>query len=81
MTPQKWKAAILADTAKDKKAAVEFVARRFPDVELLATPRSRVPRDGMAEACCLALMRCRANSAYLPSPTAWRHCFISLRMR
>lgn len=53
--PAAWKKSILAGTAKDKQAAIEFIHRRFPGVSLLATPRSRVPHDGFADAACLAL--------------------------
>ncbi len=52
--PQEWKRVVLAGTARDKVAAIDFVARRYPGVGLLATPRSRVPHDGMADAVCLA---------------------------
>ncbi len=50
-----WKKAILPGTAKDKTAAIELVSRRFPGTSLLATPRSKIPHDGFADACCLAL--------------------------
>lgn len=53
--PQAWKRSILAGTKRDKQAAIELVARRFPDVSLMATPRSRKPHDGLADAACLAL--------------------------
>lgn len=53
--PAAWKKSILAGTAKDKQAAIEFINRRFPGVSLLATPKSRVPHDGFADASCLAL--------------------------
>lgn len=53
VTPQAWKRCVLAGTAKDKDAAVAFVKRGFPMVEL--TPgRKRVPHDGIADAVCLA---------------------------
>ena len=54
-TPQAWKKAVLAGTQKDKQAAIGFIQRRFPRVDLKATPRSRVPHDGMADVLCLAL--------------------------
>ena len=54
VAPQAWKRVVLAGTAKDKAAAIAFAARRHPDVSLLATPRSRVPHDGLADAVCLA---------------------------
>ena len=52
--PQAWKKVVLAGTARDKAAAIEFARRRFPRVSLLATPRSRVPHDGLADALALA---------------------------
>lgn len=55
VTPQQWKGAILGGTKRDKAAAIEFVTRRFPKINLLATPKSRVPHDGFADASCLAL--------------------------
>ncbi|MFG6139489.1 hypothetical protein [Halomonas sp. B23F22_10] len=53
VTPQAWKKVVLAGTAKDKDAAVAFVRRAYPSIDL--TPgRKRVPHDGMADAVCLA---------------------------
>jgi len=53
VTPQAWKKAVLAGTAKDKDAAIAFVRRAYPNIDL--TPgRKRVPHDGMADAVCLA---------------------------
>lgn len=53
VTPQAWKKVVLAGTAKDKDAAIAFVKRAFPMVDL--TPgRKRVPHDGIADAVCLA---------------------------
>lgn len=53
VTPQAWKKTVLAGTAKDKDAAVAFVRRAYPSIDL--TPgRKRVPHDGMADAVCLA---------------------------
>ena len=54
VTPQKWKKEILEGTAKDKQAAADFCARVYPDVNLLATERSRVPHSGMVDALCIA---------------------------
>ena len=54
VAPQAWKKVVLSGTARDKAAAVEFAMRRFPGVSLLATPRSRVPHDGLADALALA---------------------------
>lgn len=50
VTPQKWKSVVLAGTAKDKDAAIAWCRRAYPSVNLLATERSRVPHDGIADA-------------------------------
>jgi crossover junction endodeoxyribonuclease RuvC len=52
--PQAWKKVVLAGTAGDKLAAVQYATRRFPSASLLATPRSRKPHDGIADGLCLA---------------------------
>lgn len=53
VTPQAWKKAILSGTQKDKDAAVAWVRRAYPMVDL--TPgRTRKPHDGIADAVCLA---------------------------
>ena len=54
VTPQRWKKSILEGTAKDKHAAIRYASKRFPSASLLASPRSRVNHDGMADALCLA---------------------------
>ena len=53
-TPQCWKKRVLAGTTKDKAAAIAWCRQRYPSISLLATPRSRTPHDGMAEAMCIA---------------------------
>lgn len=51
--PQTWKADILKGTAKDKEAAIEYVARKHPQVDL--TPgKMRKPHDGIADSVCIA---------------------------
>lgn len=53
ITPQAWKKLVLAGTAKDKDAAINFVRRAYPGVDL--TPGRKVkPHDGMADAVCIA---------------------------
>ena len=52
--PRTWKKAILGGTPKDKQAAIDYVRRFHPTVDLKATPRSRKPSDGIADAVCLA---------------------------
>lgn len=54
VTPQAWKKEILAGTAKDKAAAIEYCAKAYPGVNLFATERSKVCHDGMADALCIA---------------------------
>ncbi len=47
--PQTWKRAVLAGTARDKAAAIEWARRAYPSVALVL-PRCRVPHDGIADA-------------------------------
>jgi len=54
VTPQAWKKQILAGTPKDKDAAIDFCRRVYPNVNLLATERSRKPHSGIADALCIA---------------------------
>jgi crossover junction endodeoxyribonuclease RuvC len=54
VTPRAWKKAILAGTPKDKGAAIQWAQRRYPGVSLLATARSKVPHDGLADALAMA---------------------------
>lgn len=54
VAPQTWKKVILKDTDRSKAAAIAYVLRRFPDVNLYETPRSRTLHDGMAESVCIA---------------------------
>lgn len=54
VTPQAWKKAVLAGTAKDKRAAIDYCIRRFPYISLMATEQSKKPHDGMADALCIA---------------------------
>ncbi len=53
VTPQAWKKVVLAGTAKDKDAAVDYCRRAFPNVSLLPGPHCRKPHDGVADALCL----------------------------
>jgi crossover junction endodeoxyribonuclease RuvC len=61
VTPQAWKKEILVGTDKDKNAAIEFCRRAFPNVSLLATERSKVCHNGMADALCIAEYGRRRN--------------------
>lgn len=53
VSPQKWKRAVLSGTEKDKAAAIEFVQREYPMINLVPG-RCRVPQDGIADAVCIA---------------------------
>ena len=51
--PQQWKKVVLEGTQKDKDAAISFVKKAYPMVDL--TPGAkRKPHDGIADAVCLA---------------------------
>jgi crossover junction endodeoxyribonuclease RuvC len=52
VTPQAWKKAVLAGTAKDKDAAIAYCRRAFPTIPLVL-PRCRKAHDGIADALCL----------------------------
>lgn len=54
VTPQAWKGYILAGTAKDKVAAIDYVRRLYPEVNIIL-PGCRVPHSGMADAICIAI--------------------------
>lgn len=54
VTPQAWKKEILAGTAKDKQAAIDYCLKAFPNVNLFATDRSTTHHSGMADALCIA---------------------------
>jgi len=53
VTPQAWKKVVLAGTAQDKAAAIEYCTRACPEVKLIL-PKCRVPHDGIADAVCIA---------------------------
>lgn len=50
--PQTWKKEF--SLSSDKSKSIEVCQKLFPGVSLLATPRSRKPNDGMAEAILMA---------------------------
>lgn len=54
VTPQAWKASILAGTPKDKTAAIEHVRATFPSLDLNVGVRKIKYHDGMADAVCQA---------------------------
>ena len=54
VAPQTWKKAILQGTDKSKQAAIDYCMRKYPQVNLMPTERSRKPSDGMADALCIA---------------------------
>ena len=54
VTPQAWKAPILAGTPKDKTAAIQHVDRVYPTLNIYTGPRKVSYHDGVADAVCLA---------------------------
>ena len=54
VTPQRWKKIVLSGTPKDKDAAIAYCRRKYPDVSLLPTPRSKVNNHNLADAICIA---------------------------
>lgn len=52
VTPQTWKK-VLAGTAKDKEAAIQYVKAKYPTIQLIPKGR-RTPQDGIADAVCIA---------------------------
>ncbi len=53
VTPQAWKKVILAGLSKDKSEAINYIARKYPDVNLMPG-RKRVLDSGIADALCIA---------------------------
>lgn len=53
VSPRTWKKSYGLDSSKQR--SIEVCKRLFPDLNLLATERSRVPSDGVAESALLAL--------------------------
>lgn len=58
VAPQTWKKVVLADTKKDKDAAIQYCRRVYPNVSLLATERCKKPHDGLADSICIATHGC-----------------------
>jgi crossover junction endodeoxyribonuclease RuvC len=54
VTPQAWKSEILAGTAKDKVAAIDWCRRTYPAISLMSLG-ARTPHSGMADALCIAV--------------------------
>ena len=49
---QRWKGKVLADTPKDKDAAIAYCRRVFPNIRLVL-PRCTKPHDGLADVICM----------------------------
>lgn len=56
VTPQQWKKKVLVglNWKGNKAMSIEFCMRRFAGTDLMATPCSRVPHDGIADALCMS---------------------------
>ena len=53
VTPQAWKKHVLVGLEKDKSATINYVARKYPKVNLVPG-RKKTPHDGIADAVCIA---------------------------
>lgn len=53
--PQRWKTLVLDKNTADKDDAIAFCQQNCPDISLMATKRSKVPSDGIADAICIAV--------------------------
>jgi hypothetical protein len=54
--PQAWMRVLFKGMPKEEnKTSVVYCVQRFPGIDWRATPRSRVPHDGMTDATCIAL--------------------------
>lgn len=51
--PKEWKNVVLRGTARDKEAAIAYVRKRYPGVDLYPG-RKRNAHDGIADAVCIA---------------------------
>lgn len=52
VTPQAWKKKVLSGLAKDKSATINYVARKYPNINLMPG-KKRTPHDGIADAICI----------------------------
>lgn len=53
--PQKWQKDVCpGESGKTKERSIKMAGKLFPKISLLATPRSKKPHDGMADALCIA---------------------------
>jgi hypothetical protein len=50
VAPKAWKKFVLKDTDMSKEATIEWCRKAYPNTWLLATPRSKKPHTGMADA-------------------------------
>lgn len=66
VTPQRWKKVVLAGSKKDKAATINYCRSAWPKQSLMATPGSRTPHDGIADAICIAEFGRREYSPAAP---------------
>jgi len=67
--PRKWQTAILGTSKNDKhKHSIGFCQRNFPEFDLLPTPRSRKPHDGLSDALCIAIYNARTHRTFMGIP-------------
>jgi hypothetical protein len=65
VNPKMWQKDIFAglrgDSKDTKGASIEFCRRTYPNLDLRASERCRVPHDGIADALCMATWAARQN--------------------
>lgn len=57
VTPQAWMKVVLSGYSKGghgKKPSIQYVTQKYPDLNVMASERSRKPHDGMCDAVCIA---------------------------
>jgi len=47
--PRTWQKTLMGDAKHEKEDTIAWVINKFPSVNLLATPRSKKPHDGMSD--------------------------------
>jgi len=52
--PRKWQKTLMGDEKHEKEDTIAFITAKYPQVSLLATPRSKKPHDGMSDALAIA---------------------------
>lgn len=55
VSPIRWKKTLFGENnTEGKNPGIELCQQKYPQINLLATPRSKIPHDGKSDALCLA---------------------------